>query len=269
MRPTTTPPPSRARRSEDASRVGGGTLAALVASAAIALGGCAAGGGGPTLDDLKGAAGSVLGGDGEAGALGTNEIVAGLKEALATGSETVVAQLGQANGFAGDPRIRIPLPESLQKAKDIASKVGLGGRFDDLETKLNRAAEEATPKARDLFLGAIRSMSVDDARGILQGPDDAATTYFRGKTGTELQGEMSPIVDNALAEVGAVSSFNSLASRYNAIPGVPKLDADLTGYVVDEGMDGIFTYLAEEEKAIRENPLKRTSEILQRVFGSR
>ena len=248
----------------------GGPLAAFALAAALALGGCAAGSGGPTLDDLKGVADDVLGGEGGAsGPLGTDEIVAGLKQALATGSETVVAQLGRPDGFAGDPRIRIPLPESLEKAKEIASKVGLGGRFEDLETRLNRAAEEATPRAKELFLGAIRSMSVEDARGILQGPDDAATTYFRRQTGSELQSEMRPIVDRALGEVGAVASFQSLASRYNAIPGVPRLDADLTGYVVDEGMDGIFTYLAEEEKAIRENPLKRTTEILQRVFGSR
>ena len=242
----------------------------LCAFATAALGGCAAGGG-PTLDDLKGVAGEVLGdgGSGAAGALGTDEIVRGLKEALATGSSTVVAQLGRNGGFEEDPRIRIPLPESLQKAKDLASRVGLGGQFDALETRLNRAAEEATPKAKSLFLGAIRSMSVDDARGILQGPDDAATQYFRGRTGDQLQSEMRPIVDDALAEVGAVSYFEQLASRYNAIPGLPALDADLTGYVVDEGIDGIFTYLAEEEKAIRENPVKRTSEILQRVFGSR
>lgn len=244
-------------------------LASIATGAALVLGGCAAGSGGPTLDDLKGVAGGVLGDDAGGGALSTNEIVAGLKEALATGSSTVVAQLGQPNGFSGDPRIRIPLPSSLQKAKDVASKVGLGGRFEELEAKLNEAAEQATPKAKDLFLGAIRSMSVEDASGILQGPDDAATQYFRGRTGSELQSEMRPIVDDALGQVGAVATFNSLASRYNAIPGVPTLDADLTGYVVDEGMDGIFTYLAEEEKSIRENPLKRTSEILQRVFGSR
>ena len=239
-------------------------LVTALAVATLGLGGCA--GGGPTLDDLRGVADEVLGGEG--GALTTNEIVRGLKEALTVGSSAVVAQLGRTDGFEGDPRIRIPLPESLRKAKDVASRVGLGGQFEALETRLNRAAEEATPKAKALFLGAIREMSVDDARGILQGPDDAATQYFRGKTGDELQGQMRPIVDDALAQVGAVSTFNSLAARYNAIPGVPKLDADLTGYVVDEGMDGIFTYLAEEEKAIRENPVKRTSEILQRVFGS-
>ena len=243
----------------------------MALAATLALGGCAAGNGGPTLEDLQGAAESVLGG-GEGGAIGglsTDEIVRGLKEALATGSSTVVAQLGRPNGFDGDPRIRIPLPESLRKAKELAGRVGLAAGFEDLETRLNRAAEEATPKAKALFLGAIRSMSVEDARGILQGPDDAATRYFRGKTGTGLQSEMRPIVDGALAEVGAVGTFESLASRYNAIPGLPRLDADLTGYVVDEATDGIFLYLAEEEKAIRENPLKRTSEILQRVFGSR
>ena len=259
---------SRSRHVPRARRRAPVLVAAL--AAASTLGGCAAGSGGPTLDDLRGVAGSVLGGEGgAASALSTEEIVAGLKEALATGSSIVVAQLGRPNGFSGDPRIRIPLPESLQKAKELASRVGLGGRFEQLETKLNEAAEEATPKAKSLFLGAIRSMSVADARGILQGPDDAATRYFRDQTGSELQAEMRPIVDRALGEVGAVTAFESLASRYNAVPGLPKLNADLTGYVVDEGMDGIFTYLAEEEKAIRENPLKRTSEILQRVFGSR
>lgn len=258
---------SRGARTRSAAVWLGGVVAA-----SVVIGGCAADGSGPTLDDLKAAAGSVLGDDGGGGsiaALSNSDIVAGLKAALTTGASTVVAQLGQTNGFDGDPRIRIPLPESLGKARDLASKVGLSGMFDDLETKLNRAAEAATPKAKSLFMGAIQSMSVDDARGILQGPDDAATTYFRGKTGTELQSEMRPIVDNALSEVGAVTTFNSLAQRYNAIPGAPKLNADLSGYVVDEGMDGIFTYLADEEKAIRENPLKRTSEILQRVFGSR
>ena len=265
-----TPPSGRTGRMT--GRLAGGACGVLLGGTVLLVGGCATGSGGPSLDDLKGVAGEVLGGgsgEGAAGALSGDEIVRGLKEALASGSSTVVAQLGREGGFENDPRIRIPLPESLQRAKELASKVGLGGQFEALETRLNRAAEEATPKAKSLFLGAIRSMSVEDARGILQGPDDAATQYFRGRTGTQLQGEMRPIVTDALADVGAVSTFERLASRYNAIPGLPPLEADLTGYVVDEGIDGIFTYLAEEEKAIRENPLKRTSEILQRVFGSR
>lgn len=239
----------------------------IICIAALMLGGCAAGTG-PSLDDLKGAAGSVLAGD-SAGPLSIDEITAGLKEALSKGSSSVVAQLGAEGGFSDDSLIHIPLPASLQKAREVASKVGLEGRFDDLELKLNRAAEAATPKAKDLFLGAIKSMSVDDARGILQGPDDAATQYFRETTGTDLAAEMRPLIDNALAEVGAVKSFNDLLSRYNRIPLAPKVEADLTGHVVEEGTDGIFVYLAKEETSIRENPLKRTSDILKRVFGSK
>lgn len=235
--------------------------------AGLLLTACAADGS-PDLDSLTAAAKSALEGSEGSGALSTDEITRGLKEALVTGSNIVVSQLGQTDGFSDDPAIRIPLPQSLQKARDVASRFGLEGSFDDLELKLNRAAEEATPKAKALFMGAIRDMSVEDASGILRGPDNAATEYFRDKTGESLQAQMRPIVDQALAQVGAVSSFNELLSKYNNIPLAPKVDADLTGHVVEEGSDGIFYYLAEEEKAIRENPLKRTSQILQRVFGS-
>jgi len=225
-------------------------------------------GDGQNFGELASAASTALAGS-ERSALSVDDITRGLKEALTTGSNAVVGQLGQANGFSDDPTIRIPLPESLQKARDIASRVGLESSFDDLELKLNRAAEQATPKAKALFLGAISDMSVDDAKGILQGPDNAATEYFRAETGDALQAQMRPIVDQALSQVGAVSSFNQLLTRYNNIPLAPKIDADLTAHVVEEGSDGIFYYLAQEEKAIRENPLKRTSEILQRVFGNR
>jgi hypothetical protein len=236
---------------------------------AVILSSCASDGA-PKLDDLKAIAEAALAGDSSsaAGALSIDEITRGLKEALITGSNAVVSQLGASKGFSADPAIRIPLPKSLVKARDLAKKVGLEGTFDDLELKLNEAAEEATPKAKALFVNAIKDMSVDDAKGILQGPDNAATEYFRGKTGASLQEQMRPIVDSALAKVGAVASFNSLLSKYNSIPLAPKVDADLTSHVVDEGSDGIFYYLAQEEKAIRENPLKRTSQILQRVFGS-
>jgi len=238
-------------------------IIALLCSTTLLM---ACAGGGPKLADLQAAAESALAGD-SGGPLSIDEISRGLKEALTKGSESVVSQLGKANGFNADPSIRIPLPASLQKARKVAAKVGLDGSFDDLETRLNRAAEEATPKARKLFVGAISSMTVEDAQGILQGPDNAATQFFRDKTGTKLQAQMRPIVDQALAKVGAVSSFNQLLKQYNAIPFAPKVDADLTGHVVEEGSDGIFYYLAQEEKAIRENPLKRTSDLLQRVFA--
>ena len=229
------------------------------------LAGCA--GSGSTLDELAKTAETALGG-GQAGGLSSADITAGLKEALTKGSSEVVGQLGQRGGFAKDPVVRIPLPSTLVKARDFASKVGLEKSFDDLQLRLNRAAELATPKAKQLFVGAIRDMSVQDARGILQGPDNAATTYFRGKTGPAIKSEMRPLVDSALAEVGAVQSFNALLQQYRSIPLAPKVEADLTGHVVDKGSDGIFHYLAVEEKAIRTNPLKRTSELLQRVFGA-
>jgi len=239
----------------------------FIAPLAFALSISACGGTGPTLDDITKTAETVLGGS-QSGLLSNADITAGLKEALTKGSTTVVGQLGQQNGFSSDPLIRIPLPKTLLKARNYASKVGLEKSFDDLELRLNRAAELATPKAKNLFVGAIKDMSVQDASGILKGPDDAATSYFRGKTGPSIKTAMRPLVDSALAEVGAVQSFNQLLKQYNAIPLAPKVDADLSGHVVEKGSNGIFLYLAKEEKAIRTNPLKRTSELLQRVFGA-
>jgi len=234
---------------------------------AVTLGGAAGCANSPvSLSDIAGAVGTTAGSD--RSALSLQTIVAGLKEALTKGAAAVVGQLGREDGFAGDPIARIPLPSSLQKAADFADRVGLGSYFDDLELQLNRAAEAATPRARQLFVDAIAQMSVDDARGILNGPDDAATQYFQRTTGDRLTAAMRPIVDGALSEVGAVQTFNELVDRYRQVPLAPALDTDLTGYVTERARAGIFHYLADEERAIRENPLERTSEILQRVFGS-
>ena len=242
-------------------------LTAITLSASFTLASCAADGSADLAKIAQGAE-SVLSGAAGSGVLSNADIVQGLKAALETGSNTVVNQLGTTDGFNGNSLIRIPLPASLVKAKNLAGKVGLDGPFNDLETRLNRAAELATPKAKSLFLGAIKGMSVSDARGILNGADNSATTYFRDKTGAALAAEMRPLVDDALAQVGAVNSFNKVLASYRKIPGAPSVDADLTGHVVEKGSDGIFYYLAEEEKAIRENPAKRTSEILQRVFAN-
>ena len=228
------------------------------------LGGCA---GSPvTLGDLADAAGGLSGA--AAGPLSTGEIVEGLKAALEKGSGAVVSRLGQPDGFLGDPVARIPLPAQLQGAADFASKVGLGSYFDDLRVRLNRAAEQATPEAKALFVGAIRRMSIDDARAILTGPDDAATQYFERTTGDALVSRMRPIVSRSLDQVGAVQVFDELLERYRRVPLAPPIDADLAGYVAGEAKKGIFHYLATEEQAIRDNPAERTSEILRRVFGA-
>lgn len=202
-------------------------------------------------------------------ALSTEEIGSGLKEALRVGSEKVVAQLGKADGFNADPQIHIPLPENLKKVQKALNKVGMSSMVDDLELRLNRAAEAATPKAQKLFGDAIKEMTMDDAKAIYQGPDDAATSYFKGKMSKPLAEEMRPIVEESLGQVGAIKSYDNMMSKYKSLPFVPDAKADLTNHVLDKGMDGIFYYMAKEEAAIRKNPVKRTTELLKKVFGAK
>jgi hypothetical protein len=199
-------------------------------------------------------------------ALPMTDVVAGLKEALTVGSGNVVQKLGQTDGFYKDPQVRIPLPGTLARVKSALDKVGMSGYADDLELKLNRAAEAATPKARDLFMTAISQMTFEDARAILNGPEDAATQYFKAKMSPELAAAMTPVVEDSLSEVGAVQSYDRMMGQYASLPFVPDVKADLTGHVVDKGMDGIFHYMAKEEAGIRKDPVKRTTDLLKRVF---
>lgn len=237
----------------------------LVCSACFLLASsCSTGGGG--LGSLASTASAVLGQSGAA--LTTDEISLGLKEALSKGSEIVVDQVGQPGGYEKDTDIHVPLPNQLQRARKVAGAVGLDGFFVDLESRMNRAAEVAAPKARSIFLGAIQDMTLSDANGILRGPDDAATRFFERTTSPQLRSAMRPLIDQSLAQVGAVNSFNQMLTAYRKIPLAPKVDADLTTHVLNEGLEGMFFYLAKEEKAIRNNPLKRSSELLRRVFGS-
>lgn len=204
-----------------------------------------------------------------AGALSDSEIGAGLKEALRIGSETVVAQLGKTDGFNADSLIHIPLPEEMQTVKKTLSKIGLSDMLDDLELRLNRAAEVATPKAKELFSQAIGEMSIDDVQKIYKGPEDAATQYFRAKMTPELTREMTPVVEESLSQVGAIKAYDDVMGEYKNIPFMPNVEEDLNGYVVEKGMDGIFYYLAREEAAIRSDPVKQSTSLLKKLFGSR
>ena len=201
--------------------------------------------------------------------LTNSEITRGLKDALRVGTERVVNQLGQLDGFNADPAIHIPLPDSLNQVKSALSAIGMSSMMDDLELKLNRAAEEATPPAKKLFWDAITSMTLDDVKGIYNGPDDSATRYFQNKMSAPLSVEMQPIVENALNQVGAVQAYDAVIGQYSSIPFVPDVKADLNKYVIDKGMEGIFHYVAIEEAAIRNDPVKRTTDILQKVFGAK
>lgn len=235
----------------------------MVLLSGAALSGCQAtvGGGGLNL------ASPILTGGGSR-PLTDLEIGNGLKEALRVGTERVVRQVGAVDGYNADPLIHIPLPEDLRKVHNALDKIGLGGMTADLELKLNRAAERAAPEAKAVFWNAITEMTLQDVRAIWKGPEDAATQYFRGKMTTPLTERFTPIVTDAMSEVGAIRSYDRMMDKYKSIPFVPDVKADLTRYTVGKGLDGLFTYVAKEEAAIRRDPAKRTTELLQRVFGA-
>jgi len=219
------------------------------------------------LDSFLGGKESSNEDSGEVAELSTADVVDGLKEALRVGTERVVGQLGQTDGFNTDQAIHIPLPSQLNTVKNVLGQVGMAGLMDDLEIKLNRAAEAATPEAKALFLGAITDMSFEDAKQIYNGPDDAATQYLREKMDVPLGLALRPLIESSLSEVGAVQLYDQAMGRYENTPFVPDVKADLTDHTVAKGMDGIFYYLAQEEAAIRKDPLKRSTELLRKVFG--
>ena len=195
------------------------------------------------------------------------EIGDAFKQALSIGSANVVSQLGSADGFNADAAIHIPLPKKLDAVKKVLAKVCMTKVVDDLELKLNRAAEAATPMAKQLFMQSITDMTFDDVKTIYEGPEDSATTYFKGKMSPSLSKEMQPIVDNSLSKVGAVKALDKVMSTYKKIPFVPEVNINLTDHVVQKGMDGIFHYVAIEEAAIRKDPVKQTTALLKKVFG--
>ena len=202
------------------------------------------------------------------GVLSNAEIADGLREALRVGTDRAVGQVGALDGYNTDPEIHIPLPGSLKNVQSVLQGFGMAGLADDLELRLNRAAEAAAPEAKELFLQAISDMSLEDVQGIYNGPGDAATRYFQGKMAPPLAERMAPVVNDSLAEVGAIQSYDEMMGQYKTVPFVPDAKADLTDDVVEKGMDGLFHYVAQEEAAIRNNPAERTTEILQRVFGA-
>jgi hypothetical protein len=212
-----------------------------------------------------------LGGSGSSGSsvesLTSAEIASGLREALRVGSERVVGTLGKADGFNKATDVHIPLPGTLQSVKSMLGKFGMGFLVEDLELKLNRAAEAAVPKASKLFSHAISQMTIDDAKKILNGPKNSATLYFQNKMTAPLARDMKPIVDSQLSQVGAIAAYDKMIGQYKTIPFVPDAKADLTNHVLDKAIAGVFLYLGREEAAIRENPAKRTTQLLKKVFA--
>jgi len=206
------------------------------------------------------------------GALSQGEAAQGIRAALSNGVLSALGIVGRSGGFLNNNLIRIPLPKKLQDVQKIMASVGASGVLDDLQARLNHGAEKATPAAKNIFLNAVSDLSISDAISIVRGPKNAATQYLQGKTTPALTRLFTPIMDSALADAGAFQALDQVSSRLQSIPFAPKLASNaqknLITHGVKYGLDGMFFYIGKEEAAIRQNPAKRTSEILRRVFGN-
>ena len=253
------------------------TLATASASAVLAF---AVGVANAGFDDLFKSAGGLLQGTpgvstGATSALSDSQIGAGLKEALSVGAERAVDVLGREGGFLKDASVRIPLPGALGSAAKGLRAAGQGHYVDEFELAVNRAAEQAVPQTLGIVKDTVRNMSLEDVRGILSGGDDAATQFLRKRAGGSLRKAILPIVSNATDSAGATSAYKSLKTQADGMLGglgglgglVDTGSLDLDGYVTDKTLDGLFLKLAAEEKAIRENPMARTTDLLKTVFG--
>ena len=199
--------------------------------------------------------------------LSNADAVSGLKQALADGSAAAVAQLGRENGFLGNAKVKIPLPPTLQRVEGALRFAGMKEQADELVTSMNRAAEAAVPEAKGLLADAIKKMTVQDAKGILEGGDTAATDYFRRTTQAQLSQRFLPIVKKATDRVGLATQYNNLAGRATQFGLVSKEQATIESYVTAKALDGLYLMIAEQEKAFRQNPVGATSDIVRKVFG--
>ncbi|TAN53973.1 MAG: DUF4197 domain-containing protein [Rhodospirillales bacterium] len=200
-----------------------------------------------------------------ASSLSDTQVASGLKEALKVGAERTVKKLSGAGGYLDDQAVHIPLPGTLAKLKGPLTMAGAGNVLGDLETRMNRAAEAAAPKALDILADALSKMTLSDAKGILNGPQDAATQYFQRTSSDQIAKAFKPIVEQTLSEVGAVKALQTLSYRAAPLGGLGGFD--LTDYATGKAMDGLFHYIASEEAAIRANPAARSTDLLKQVFA--
>ncbi|MCP4637457.1 MAG: DUF4197 domain-containing protein [Methyloversatilis sp.] len=192
----------------------------------------------------------------------------GLKEALSQGASKAVALLGKQDGFLKNPKVKIPMPDGLRQAEKLMRTFGMKKQADELITSMNRAAEAAVPEAKELLVGAVKEMSVEDAKKILTGGETSGTEYFKGKTSAQLKERFKPIVQKAMDKVGLAKTYEKFASKGAQYGVISKEDADLDNYVTQKTLDGLFTMVAEEEKAIRKNPVGAAGDLAKKVFGA-
>jgi hypothetical protein len=218
--------------------------------------------------------------------LSQDQVVRGLEEALGIGLKQAVARLGHDGGFLTNLNVRIPMPEKLQKVESALRAIKQEKLADDFVTTMNHAAEQAVPEAGAVFAAALKQMTIEDGKAILTGPSDAATLYFQRTTSTNLYAKFYPIVQEATKQTGVTAAYkklmekadlagvNEITQKLGGLGGVlgtavpDKQAMDLDAYVTNKALDGLFKMVAEEEKQIRQNPVARTSDLLQKVFGS-
>ena len=199
--------------------------------------------------------------------LSQEEVGAGLKEALNKGIEKGVDQLSKPDGFFKDLAIKIPLPEEANKVETKLRSIGQGKKVDETIESINRAAEDATTAAKDIFVKAIKEMSINDAMSILRGDDNAATKFLDKSTRANLISKFEPIVKISLDKVGATKNWNTIFSTYNKLPFVEKVNPNLVEYATAKAIDGLFIQIAKEELKIRQDPMARVTDLLKKVFG--
>ncbi len=198
---------------------------------------------------------------------GNVDIAGGLKEALNNGISKQVTKLTTTDGFFKNEAVKILLPEELKKVDAGLRKIGMSKLADDGLRAINRTAEDAVKEATPIFVDAVTGMSFTDAKNILMGNESAATTYLQGSTSTALYGKFNPVIKNSFAKVGADKIWTNMITKYNSIPLVKKVNPDLTDYVTNQAMNGVFKMIAVEEKEIRTNINARTSNLLKNVFA--
>jgi hypothetical protein len=219
------------------------------------------------LSLVLGLVSSAVAGNGLA-ALSNKDATDGLRQALAQGADVAVSNLGKTNGFYGNPKVRIPLPASMEKGSKVMRQLGMGPQLDQLQQTMNKAAEAAVVEAKPVLLNAVKQMSVNDAKNILAGGDTAATEYFRRTTSSELTMRFAPIVKKHTDQLGLAAQYKQFVKPAAGFGLVDPKQASLDGFVTEKALDGLFLMVAEEEKAIRQNPLGQSSDLLKKVFGS-
>ncbi|MNK77769.1 hypothetical protein D3C87_973820 [compost metagenome] len=202
------------------------------------------------------------------GILSTADIAAGLREALDKGIEKQVTKLTQTDGFYKNQLVKILLPPELQKVDKTLRDIGLGSLADEGLKLMNRAAEDAVKEATPIFVSAVKNITFTDAKNILMGNDEAATSYLKKSTSSQLYTKFNPVIKSSFSKVGADKVWSNIISKYNKVPLVNKINPDLTDYVTNQALDGVFKMIAVEEKDIRNNITARTSPLLKKVFAT-